>query len=111
MGKPADALEAREMLTRLSGTRHAVVTGVCVVRGADGEVFQGSERTWVVMREITPAEVEAYVASGEWEDKAGGYAIQETADAFVEALEGGGFDNVVGLPVGLTRELLSAALD
>jgi len=111
LGKPADALEAREMLTRLSGTRHAVVTGVCVVRGSDGEVFQGSERTWVVMREITPAEIEAYVASGEWEDKAGGYAIQETADAFVEALEGGGFDNVVGLPVGLTRELLSAALD
>ena len=109
LGKPADAREAHEMLGRLSGTRHAVVTGVCVVRGADGEVFQGSERTWVVMREITSAEIEAYVASGEWEDKAGGYAIQETADAFVEALEGGGFDNVVGLPVGLTRELLSAA--
>jgi septum formation protein len=109
LGKPANDCEAREMLGRLSGSRHAVVTGVCVVRGADGEVFQGSERTWVVMREITSAEIEAYVASGEWEDKAGGYAIQETADAFVETLEGGGFDNVVGLPVGLTRELLRVA--
>jgi len=109
LAKPADADEACEMLKRLSGTRHAVVTGVCVLRGADGEVFQGSERTWVVMREITTAELEAYVASGEWEDKAGGYAIQESADAFVETLEGGGFDNVVGLPVGLTRELLRAA--
>jgi septum formation protein len=61
------------------------------------------------MREISPLEVEAYVSSGEWEDKAGGYAIQESADAFVISLEGGGFDNVVGLPVGLVRTLLAAA--
>jgi septum formation protein len=46
------------------------------------------------------------VSSGEWRDKAGGYAIQETADRFVVALEGGGFDNVVGLPVALTLELI-----
>jgi septum formation protein len=61
------------------------------------------------MREISPREVRSYVASGEWEDKAGGYAIQESADAFVSSLEGGGFDNVVGLPVGLVSELLVAA--
>jgi len=109
LGKPAHAQEAREMLARLSGTRHAVVTGVCVVRGVDGEAFLDSERTWVLMREIKPEEIDAYVESGEWEDKAGGYAIQESADAFVEALEGGGFDNVVGLPLELTKELLSAA--
>jgi len=109
LGKPAHAEEARGMLQTISGSRHAVVTGVCVVRSVDGEVFQGSERTWVVMREITPEEIEAYVVSGEWKDKAGGYAIQESADAFVLALEGGGFDNVVGLPVGLAQDLLSAA--
>ncbi len=111
LGKPANAEEARGMLEEISGTRHAVVTGVCVVRSSDGEVFLGSERTWVNMREITFEEVEAYVDSGEWEDKAGGYAIQESADAFVQGLEGGGFDNVVGLPVGLARDLLSAAED
>ena len=68
------------------------------------------EQTWVTMRPIRPAEAEAYVDSGEWRGKAGGYAIQETADAFVENLEGGGFDNVVGLPVALALGLL-AALD
>ena len=109
LGKPADSEEARGMLRSLSGSKHAVVTGVCVVRGADVEVFEGYERTWVLMRDITEDEVEAYVASGEWRDKAGGYAIQENADAFVVGLEGGGFDNVVGLPMGLTRDLLSAA--
>jgi len=107
LGKPADAAEARAMLARLSGTRHRVVTGVAVVRVADGVARVAHERTWVVMRPITEAEREAYAASGEWRDKAGGYAIQETADAFVTALEEGGFDNVVGLPVGLTRRLLA----
>lgn len=109
LGKPTDGIEASAMLRALSATRHAVVTGVCVVRSSDGAVFSGSERTWVSMREISPEEIESYVASGEWQDKAGGYAIQETADAFVEGLEGGGFDNVVGLPVGLARQLLQAA--
>jgi septum formation protein len=109
LGKPGDAAEAQRMLQAISGTRHAVVTGVCVVRSSDGALFQGSERTWVRMREILPEEIDAYVASGEWQDKAGGYAIQESADAFVLGLEGGGFDNVVGLPVGLARDLMEAA--
>ena len=77
-----------------------------VVRTGDGALESAYERTFVTMRTISPAEVEAYVASGEWRDKAGGYAIQETADRFVTDLEGGGFDNVVGLPVALTLELL-----
>jgi len=106
LGKPADAREARAMLERLSGTRHAVVTGVCAVRASDGEERSGEETTWVRMRAIEPAEIEAYVASGEWRDMAGGYAIQESADRFVTALEGGGFDNVVGLPLGLALALL-----
>lgn len=109
LGKPASSQEAAEMLRALSGTRHAVVTGVCVVRTSDGRVFRGHERTLVTMRALAPEEVDAYVASDEWRDKAGGYAIQETADRFVTALEGGGFDNVVGLPVPLALALLREA--
>jgi len=109
LGKPANEAEARTMLGWLSGTRHAVVTGVCVVRCCDEVAFEDHERTWVTMRPIEPAERAAYVASGEWRDKAGGYAIQETADAFVTVLEGGGFDNVVGLPVERTLALLARA--
>ncbi len=109
LGKPGSEEEAREMLGELSASRHSVVTGVAVGRCRDGALRPGFERTWVTMREITPGEVEAYAASGEWRGKAGGYAIQETADAFVTALEGGGFDNVVGLPVELTLALLARA--
>jgi septum formation protein len=107
LGKPADTGEARAMLASLSGTRHAVVTGVCALRLADGALVRGSERTWVRMRPIAPAELEAYARSGEGLGKAGGYAIQETADAFVTELAGGGFDNVVGLPVALALRLLA----
>ncbi|MBM3992246.1 MAG: septum formation protein Maf [Planctomycetes bacterium] len=109
LGKPHDEREAAQMLARLSGTRHEVVTGVCVVRTSDLARWSAFERTVVSMRPITPAEREAYVASGEWRDKAGGYAIQESADRFVEGLEGGGFDNVVGLPVALAKALLARA--
>lgn len=109
LGKPADEREARAMLVSLSGTAHLVVTGVAVVHAASGEAWVSEETTRVRMRAILPEEVETYVASGEWQDKAGGYAIQENADAFVTQLEGGGFDNVVGLPVALTRTLLQRA--
>ena len=113
--KPADEREARSMLERLSGSRHRVLTGVAVIDmarfgGDDGPgVHSAFERTWVTMRGIQPVEIERYVASGEWRGKAGGYAIQETADAFVVGLEEGGFDNVVGLPLGLTLDLLDKA--
>ena len=97
LGKPADPQDARAMLRALSSSRHAVVTGVAVLRTSDGVLETGFERTWVTMREITPDEIEAYVRSGEWQGKAGGYAIQETADRFVTGLDGS-FDNVVGFP-------------
>ncbi|MEZ5975778.1 MAG: Maf family protein [Planctomycetota bacterium] len=107
LGKPEGPEHAQAMLEALSGSRHRVITGVCVVRAEDGAQFVSQECTIVSMRTITPAEVQAYVVSGEWQDKAGGYAIQETADAFVTGLEGGGFDNVVGLPVDLVLALLA----
>jgi septum formation protein len=106
LGKPADEREAAAMLGSLSGSRHRVVTGVCVASAPGGALRTAAETTVVEMREITPQERDGYVSSGEWRDKAGGYAIQETADRFVVALEGGGFDNVVGLPVALTLELI-----
>jgi nucleoside triphosphate pyrophosphatase len=108
LGKPEGPGQARRMLAGLSGSRHRVVTGVAVIRTRDGEQRLAHERTWVSMRTISPREIEDYVASGEWRDKAGGYAIQENADAFVLGLEEGGFDNVVGLPVALTRRLLDS---
>jgi septum formation protein len=117
LGKPRDAAEARDMLRALSGSVHRVVTGVSVVDasslgpGRSPRVHSALERTWVSMRTLSAAEIEAYVASGEWRDKAGGYAIQESADAFVTGLEEGGFDNVVGLPVGLALGLLARAAD
>jgi septum formation protein len=107
LGKAADEREAGEMLRALSGTRHRVITGVCALRTRDLALARGFERTFVTMRAISEAELTAYVASGEWRDKAGAYAIQETADRFVTRLEEGGFDNVVGLPVELSRALLA----
>jgi septum formation protein len=111
LGKPDDERDARRMLARISGTRHQVVTGVCALHAARGGPCAAFERTWVTMRALAPAEIEAYAASGEWRDKAGGYAIQETAEGFVTALEGGGFDNVVGLPVGLALGLARRAAE
>jgi len=106
LGKPEDEADAARMLRMLSGSRHRVVTGVSVHRTRDGAVASGYERTFVTMRPLTEEELAAYVASGEWRDKAGGYAIQESADRFVTRLEEGGFDNVVGLPVELSLRLL-----
>lgn len=105
--KPANAEEARAMLDQLSGTTHRVITGVAVWRG--WKLWSDREVTWVTMRVLTESEKEAYVASGEWQDKAGGYGIQGEADQFVTELRGGGFDNVVGLPVDLALEVLERA--
>ncbi len=105
LGKPADADDARRMLRKLSGTRHEVITGVAIVDEA-GQRWIRSDVTYITMATMTDEDVEQYVASGEWEGKAGAYAIQETADRYVRQVEGS-FTNVVGLPV----ELVSSMLD
>ena len=105
LGKPRDRDDAIAILSRLSGTRHAVITGVCVMDAASRRSVLDHERTWVTMRRMSPEEIRAYVASGEADGKAGAYAIQETGDRYVERLEGD-FDNVVGLPVRLVERLL-----
>ena len=96
LGKPRDEADARAMLERLSGHRHEVTTAY---RIAFGE--RGAERavsTTVAFRLIDPAELDAYLAGGEWRGKAGAYAVQGTAAAFVTELRGSP-TNVIGLPL------------
>lgn len=107
LGKPADAADARRMLGKLSATTHRVVTGVCLAR-AGAAPREESDTTTVTMRALAPAEIEAYVASGECDDKAGAYAIQETGDRFVTRVEGS-WTNVVGLPMELVERMLRDA--
>ncbi len=98
LGKAEDDEHAREILRRLSGRTHLVVTGHCVVRTADGAEIGGVTRTLVSMRELPDSEIDEYVASEEWLGKAGAYGIQGAARRFISGLDGP-FDNVVGLHV------------
>jgi septum formation protein len=91
----------------LSGKRHRVYTAVAVIDAAGG-LRERIECTTVRFKRLTDAEIAAYVASGEWRGKAGGYAVQGLAAAFIPAINGS-FDNVVGLPLYVTRNLLAAA--
>lgn len=102
-GKPSTAEEAAAMLWALSGRTHEVVSGLCLVTEEWEELHH--EVTRVRFRRLQEREVEAYVRSGEWRGRAGGYAIQGRACAFVEAVEGD-FWNVVGLPASLLAEVL-----
>lgn len=106
LGKPSDAENARAMLRRLSGRRHHVITGVAVIDAGLRE-RSGAVVSQVFMRELGAAEIEAYVASGEPDDKAGAYAIQGLGGRLVAALLGS-YTNVVGLPLPCVRLLLDA---
>jgi septum formation protein len=96
LGKPADDAGARAMLTRLAGRRHEVVTAYTVRFG--GRRLERAVTTLVAMRALQPSEIDAYVASGEGRDKAGAYAVQGIAAAFVTELRGS-LTNVIGLPL------------
>ena len=96
LGKPRDRADALRMLAALSGRAHTVYTGVTLCR--DGEVLTQHEATQVRFRTLTPAEMEAYVDTGEPMDKAGAYGIQGYGALLVEGIEGD-YSNVVGLPV------------
>ena len=108
LGKPHSPARAREMLRALRGQRHVVLTGVAAVAAPEGPEQMGVSRSAVRMRDVPDAELEAYVASGEPLDKAGGYAIQGGASDWVEAVNGR-VDTVVGLDVALALRLLSGA--
>jgi len=104
LGKASDDEEARSYLTALGGRRHEVYSGLHL---CDGEgSFTGHAVTGVTFRPLAPADVDRYVASGEWRERAGAYAIQGVGSALVAAVDGDYF-NVVGLPVPLLVEALA----
>ncbi|PPB80649.1 septum formation protein [Albidovulum inexpectatum] len=106
LGKPADAAEAAEFLMRLSGRRHRVLTAVAVRRG--DRIWQRCVESVVKVKRLSNEELNTYLASGEWQGKAGGYGIQGLFGAFIPWL-GGSFTGVVGLPLAETANLLRAA--
>jgi len=108
LGKPRDVAEARQMLTRLSGREHTVLTGLAVLHQARQFVCLDAVSTLVRFRPLSPSTIEDYIATGEPMDKAGAYAIQGAAAAFVELWEGC-YTNVVGLPLRRTAALLRLA--
>jgi len=106
LGKPEDAAEAEAFLRLLSGRRHRVTTAVALRRGE--RLWQRSVETRVRMKRLSESELAAYLASGDWRGKAGGYAIQGPAGAFIPWISGS-FTAVVGLPLAETANLLRAA--
>lgn len=97
-GKPSDAGDAEQMLEKLSGKTHVVLSGLCL--WTPGWEVVEHEATRVAFRELTPRDLAAYVAGGEWEGRAGAYAIQGRGAALVRSIEGD-YLNVVGLPAAL----------
>jgi septum formation protein len=98
IGKPANAADARRILTRLSGTTHQLWTGVCLwLRPGDWQ-FSWQEESLVEMKRLGERELEKYLASGVWEGKSGAYAIQGQNDPFLRVVHGT-ISNVVGLPL------------
>ena len=114
LGKPVDAADAQQMLARLSGRVHQVMTGVCVAwrkaeeRGERVDFEVGVEVTEVKFAAMSGAEIAAYVATGEPMDKAGAYAIQGVASRWIPRIRGCYF-NVVGLPVARVSAMLVKA--
>jgi septum formation protein len=103
-GKPRDADDARAMLARLSGRTHQVISVVWLMDAT--REAQAISTTDVTFAALTPAQIEGYIASGEWEGKAGAYAIQGLAEALITRIEGS-YSGVMGLPLHETAALLA----
>jgi septum formation protein len=103
LGKPGSMTEAAVMIRRLGGRAHDVVSGICLI--GDGLEETAHDVTRVLFRELAAREVDAYVATGEWEGRAGAYAIQGRGAALVERIEGD-YLNVVGLPAAMLIQVL-----
>ena len=101
-GKPADERQACRYLEQLSGRTHEVFSGVALIH--QGAELTGVARTAVTFRNLDPPLVEWYLASGEWADRAGGYAVQGRGAALIASIDGD-YWNVVGLPVALLLDL------
>ncbi|NHX27128.1 septum formation inhibitor Maf [Escherichia coli] len=106
LGKPRDAGEAAEFLVAMGGRRHQVITAVALRLG--DRLWQRDAVTAVKFKRLSDDELNAYLASGEWQGKAGAYGIQGLAEAFVPWISGS-FSGVVGLPLAETATLLTAA--
>jgi septum formation protein len=102
-GKPKDLKDAKKMLRALSGRTHRVITGVTLFR--DGKSVTGHAETEVTFKPLGEKDIDDYLKDGHVLDKAGSYAIQEIGDKFVKKIRGER-DNVVGLPVGLLKEMI-----
>ena len=107
LSKPEDAEDARRMLTLLSGTTHIVITGVTLMHKESQMQQTRAAMSAVRMRALLPAEIDDYVASKQWEGKAGGYGIQDQYP-FVTKMSGS-HSNIVGLPMELVEKMLSEA--
>ena len=106
VGKPSDAAEAAAFLDLMSGRRHKVITALAVRRG--DQIWQHDVQSTVKMKPLSKAEIASYLATGEWQGKAGGYGIQGPAAAFIPWISGS-FTAIVGLPLAETANLLIAA--
>ncbi|MDQ3439433.1 MAG: Maf family protein [Planctomycetota bacterium] len=107
LGKPIDEHDARRMLMLLSGTTHIVITAVTIAHTAENLFKSVRTMSAVRMRFLTPAEMDSYIASGDWIGKAGGYGIQDK-DPFVTRIAGS-HTNIVGLPMSVAKRLLAEA--
>ena len=105
--KAEDEATARKCLELLSGRRHRVLSAIAL-RAPDGAIRERLSETVVMFKRLSSAEIDAYLASGEWEGKAGGYAIQGIAEGLISRIQGS-HSGVVGLPLYETRTLLRAA--
>lgn len=106
LGKPRDAGEAAAFLTLLGGRRHRVITAIAVKAGA--QVWERDVVSAVKMKRLSDIELNSYLQSGDWRGKAGGYAIQGPAGAFIPWISGS-YSAIMGLPVAETAQLLAAA--
>lgn len=104
LGKAADEAEARERLQTLSGRSHDVLSALVLLGPGPGEERSGVERTVVGFRTLDEALITAYLASGEWRDRAGAYAVQGLGAALVEKVDGD-LSNVIGMPIPLFAQL------
>ena len=107
LGKPKDRDQARQMLHRLQGRWHLVLTGVAL-RPPDGDTLHAVESTRVLFAELTPEQIDWYADTGEPDDKAGAYAVQGLGSLFVLEVDGN-YSNVVGLPLPTVRQLFEGA--
>ena len=105
LGKPADATEAERMLETLAGKSHEVVSGLCLRTPAWEELH--AETTTVTFRTLAARDIAAYLSTGEWQSRAGAYAIQGVGASLIERIDGD-YLNVVGLPAALLIRLLAA---